>query len=159
MSSAPAAKSAEPLDIGAGAALGRPRRWLRLEAAALLVAALVAFSQAGQPWWLVPSLLLVPDVFMIGYLRDSRLGATLYNLAHTTVLPAAAVGLGWWQHQHLVTAIGLIWVAHIGMDRLLGYGLKYDDDFQHTHLGILGGHQRAKDPRTTTPVPPMKGTR
>jgi hypothetical protein len=53
------------------------------------------------------------------------------------------IGLGWWQNRHLVLALGLIWLAHIGADRLLGYGLKYDDHFQHTHLGQLGSpHER-----------------
>lgn len=82
--------------------------------------------------------ILLPDLLMAGYLRGTRLGAQLYNLAHSTLLPAAAVGLGWWQSKPLVLALGLIWLAHIGIDRLLGYGLKYNDHFQHTHLGHLG---------------------
>jgi hypothetical protein len=62
----------------------------------------------------------------------------LYNLAHSTALPAAVAGLGWWQGRPLVLALGLVWLAHIGADRVLGYGLKYGDNFQHTHLGQLG---------------------
>ena len=53
------------------------------------------------------------------------------------------IGLGWWQHRPLVLALGLVWLAHIGLDRLLGYGLKYDDSFQHTHLGIQGRRKEA----------------
>jgi hypothetical protein len=49
------------------------------------------------------------------------------------------VGVGWWQARPLVLALGLVWLAHIGVDRLLGYGLKYNDNFQHTHLGWIGG--------------------
>jgi hypothetical protein len=75
---------------------------------------------------------------MIGYLGGTRLGARLYNLGHSTPLPAATVAIGWWQDKSLVVALGLIWLAHIGLDRLMGYGLKYDDHFQHTHLGRLG---------------------
>jgi Domain of unknown function (DUF4260) len=52
--------------------------------------------------------------------------------------PAVLIGLGWWQHRPLVLALGLIWLAHLGLDHLLGYGLKYDDSFQHTHLGMIG---------------------
>ena len=75
---------------------------------------------------------------MAGYLRSSRLGAQLYNIAHSTVLPAVLTGFGWWQGKPLVLALALAWLAHVGLDRLLGYGLKYDDSFQHTHLGHLG---------------------
>ena len=132
--SAPAGVAGRP----DGTVTGVPRRWLRLEGAVLLAGSLTAYSATGQPWWFVPLALLVPDVFMAGYLRGSRLGAQLYNLAHSTALPAAMIGLGWWQGQHLVLALGLIWLAHVGVDRLLGYGLKYDDHFQHTHLGHLG---------------------
>jgi hypothetical protein len=121
-----------------GTVTGVPRRWLRLEGAVLVAGALIAYSPTGQPWWLVPLALLVPDVLMVGYLRGSRLGAQLYNLAHSTVLPAAMIAFGWWQTRPLVLALGLIWLAHVGFDRLLGYGLKYDDHFQHTHLGHLG---------------------
>ena len=85
----------------------------------------------------MPLTILVPDLFAAGYLGRTRLGAHLYNLAHSTLL-AALMGLGWWQGRPLVLALGLVWLAHIGADRLLGYGLKYDDNFQHTHLGQLG---------------------
>ena len=122
-----------------GTVTGPPRRWLRLEAGALLAGALLAYSTTGQPWWLVPLAILLPDLLAAGYLGGTRLGAHLYNLAHTTLLPAAVSGLGWWQGKPLILALGLIWLAHIGADRLLGYGLKYDDDFQHTHLGQPGG--------------------
>jgi hypothetical protein len=121
-----------------GTVTGVPRRWLRLEGAVLVAGSLIAYSATGQHWWLVPLTLLLPDAAMVGYLRGSRLGAQLYNLAHSTVLPAAMIGLGWWQARPLLLALGLIWLAHIGFDRLLGYGLKYDDHFQHTHLGHLG---------------------
>jgi hypothetical protein len=142
LASAAAAVTARP----DGTVRGVPRRWLRLEGAVLLAGSLIAYAATGEPWWLVPLALLVPDLFMAGYLRGTRPGAQLYNIAHSTALPAGMVGLGWWQSQPLVLALGLIWLAHIGMDRLLGYGLKYDDHFQHTHLGIQaprdGSHAR-----------------
>jgi|ERR1700676_3900776 hypothetical protein len=126
----------------AGIVAGAPRTWLRVEAAVLLAGSLVAFSSTGEPWWLVPLAILIPDVVMVGYLAGARTGARLYNLGHTTLLPAVLVGLGWWRSAPILAGIGLIWLAHIGMDRLLGYGLKYDDQFQHTHLGWIGRRPR-----------------
>jgi hypothetical protein len=121
-----------------GTVAGTPRRWLRVEGATLLAGALIAYSTTDRAWWLVPLTLLLPDLSMIGYLRGTRVGAYLYNGAHSTPIPAAIVALGWWRDESLVVALGLVWLAHIGLDRLLGYGLKYGDSFQHTHLGRLG---------------------
>ena len=104
----------------------------------LVAASLIAYSTTDQAWWLVPLTLLLPDLTMIGYLRGPRLGSRLYNVGHSTPLPAALVAIGWWQERSLVVALGLVWVAHIGLDRLLGYGLKYGDSFEHTHLGRIG---------------------
>src|SRR6266436_3443851 len=88
---------------------------------------LMAYSATGQSWWLVLLTLLVPDLLMLGYLGGARLGALSYNFAHSTPLPAVMVALGWWQGQPVVLALGLVWLTHIGADRLMGYGLKYDD--------------------------------
>jgi hypothetical protein len=121
-----------------GCVVAGPQRWLRLEAAVLLAGCLVAFSTTHRPWWLVAVAILLPDLVMVGYLGGTRLGAVFYNAAHSAPVPAVLIGLGWWQHEPLVLAIGLIWLAHIGMDRLMGYGLKYGDHFGHTHLGRIG---------------------
>ena len=119
---------------GAGVVVGAPRRWLGLEGLVLLAGALIAYSTLGQPWWLVPAGILVPDIAMSGYAAGTRLGAHLYNLAHATLLPAVMLGIGYWQADRLLMALALIWLAHIGLDRLLGMGLKYNDRFTHTHL-------------------------
>ena len=126
-----------------GTVSGAPRAWLRAEAAVLVTGALAAYSTTGQPWWLVPALILLPDLSWAGSLGGTRIGAIFYNVAHATPLPAVLIGLGWWQHRPLEMALGLVWLAHIGFDRLLGYGLKYDDSFQHTHLGITGRKKEA----------------
>ena len=118
----------------AGTVVGAPRRLLQLEGTILVAGALIAYTTTHEPWWLIPLTLLFPDLFAIGYLAGTRIGANLYNLVHITPLPAAVIALAWWQHWPLAGALGLIWLAHIGMDRLLGYGLKYGDHFQHTHL-------------------------
>jgi hypothetical protein len=133
-------------DPGEGTVTGAPRTWLRGEAAVLLAGALIAYSSTRQPWWLVPLVVLLPDLTMAGYLAGTRAGAVSYNLAHATPLPAVLVVLGWWQHRPLILALGLVWLAHIGLDRLLGYGLKYGDSFQHTHLGWLGQGGQARSP-------------
>jgi len=72
-----------------------PRIWLRVEALVLLVGTLLVFSTTGQPWWLVPALVLLPDLAWAGYLGGTRLGAFLYNAAHSTPLPAVTIGIGW----------------------------------------------------------------
>jgi hypothetical protein len=120
---------------GVGVVVGAPRRWLGLEGLVLLAGALIAYSTLGQPWWLVPAGILVPDIAMSGYVAGTRLGAHLYNIAHATSLPAVMLGIGYWQADRLLMALALIWLAHIGLDRLLGMGLKYNDRFTHTHLG------------------------
>lgn len=117
--------------------VGRPRVFLRIEGVVLFIASLFLFSATHQHWWWVPILILLPDVFMAGYARATQLGALIYNIGHTYPLPALMALYGWHSHRPLVLAIGLIWLAHIGMDRFAGYGLKYDDDFKHTHLGDL----------------------
>ena len=126
------------LDPTAGTVTGRPRLLLRAEGAVLLAASLLAFGTTSQPWWLVPLVLFLPDLLMVGYARSTRLGALTYNLAHSYPAPALVGALGLWQGSGLVTALAVIWFAHIGMDRALGYGLKHDDGFAHTHLGVLG---------------------
>jgi hypothetical protein len=120
---------------GAGVVVGAPGRWLGLEGLVLLAGALIACSTLGQPWWLVPAGILVPGIAMSGYAAGTRLGAHLYNLAHATPVPAVMPGIGPWQAGRLLMALALIWLAHIGLDWLLGMGLKYNDRFTHTHLG------------------------
>jgi len=118
-----------------GVVAGAPRRWLGLEDFVLLAGALIAFGIIGQPWWLVPAAILVPDIAAGGYAAGTRPGAHLYNLAHATPLPAVMLGTGYWQADRLLMALALTWLAHIGLDRLLGMGLKYNDRFTHTHFG------------------------
>ncbi|MBA2518247.1 MAG: DUF4260 domain-containing protein [Chloroflexia bacterium] len=109
-------------------------RWLRAESAAVFVAALLLYWQTGGPWWLLLLLILAPDLSALGYLAGPGIGSRTYNLAHTYVGPillyAVAIAAGW----PLATQLALIWLAHIGIDRALAYGLKYPSGFKHTHL-------------------------
>jgi Domain of unknown function (DUF4260) len=126
----------------AGIARGVPRALLRTEGAALLAICVILYAKFGSAWWLFLALLLAPDIGMAGYVRTTRVGAATYNGFHTYVPPAILVAAAVLTGSTLAYSIGLVWFAHIGMDRALGYGLKYGDSFQHTHLGFIG-----KDPR------------
>lgn len=131
-----------------GHVIGRPRTWLRLDAGVVLVASLATFHLTHQHWWLYPALLFVPDVFMLGYLRNTRVGAFFYNTGHSYFVPAAVLTYGWLGHHAFASAIAIIWLGHVGWDRFFGYGLKYDSGFAHTHLGDLKGPgARQRDPR------------
>ena len=111
---------------------------LRVEHAAMALAALVAFQLSDGNWWLFAALILVPDISMAGYLVNPRFGAWCYNAAHTWIAPVAlwlvSVALEW----PLLAQIGIILAAHIAIDRALGYGLKHESGFQDTHLGRIG---------------------
>ena len=97
------------------------------------------FTGLDQPWWLVPLLLFAPDLFMAGYARSHRAGALLYNLAHSYPAPAALGAVALVADNPFWQGAALVWFAHIGMDRALGYGLKYETGFKDTHLGRIGG--------------------
>ncbi len=115
-----------------------PRSILRIEGLAALFAATAVYYATEAPWWLFVLLALAPDLSMVGYLAGPRAGSRLYNAAHTYVAPLAlgALGVGvgvpvlWWA--------ALVWTAHIGLDRAVGYGLKYPAGFKHTHLSGSG---------------------
>ncbi len=116
------------------AATGAVTATLRLEGAVTLVITVILYRAIGGSWSLFAALFLLPDLSMVGYLANPRLGARLYNLGHTTLGPAILAMLGWSLDRPGVYAPALIWVAHIGFDRLLGYGLKYPGGFTQTHL-------------------------
>ena len=111
---------------------------MRAEGAATFAAGLAGFLFLGLPWWAFALLLIVPDVSMVGYLRGPRVGAILYNVVHDLATGVAVAGLGLAIGSVPLAAAGAILVAHSGMDRMAGYGLKFPDAFQHTHLGRIG---------------------
>ncbi len=112
----------------------RPATLLRTEESALLILTLYAYQHLHYSWLLFALLILTPDLFMLGYLVNTRVGAASYNLVHTITLPLALLLLSYIVQQHLATELALIWTAHIALDRLLGYGLKYPTHFKDTHL-------------------------
>jgi hypothetical protein len=112
-----------------------PRQLLHIEGAALLAAATVLYAQSDGSWWLYALLFFAPDLAMVGYMAGGRIGAIVYNLAHTVSVPLVLGMIGIVVDSDLAIQVALIWTAHIGFDRLLGYGLKYPDGFKETHLG------------------------
>ncbi|MBX3276122.1 MAG: DUF4260 domain-containing protein [Sandaracinaceae bacterium] len=139
----PLAPSIEPT----GAVRGAPRVLLRLEGAAVLVAASLAYAALGGSWGWFAALFLVPDLSMLGYLAGPRVGAALYDAGHSTLGPAILGALAYATGASALGLVALVWVAHVGFDRALGYGLKYATSFADTHLGRLGvGRARAASP-------------
>jgi hypothetical protein len=111
---------------------------LRFEGLAMAVLSAVFYARMGASWWLFAALWLTPDLSMLGYLAGPCWGARIYNALHTYVTPAALGVCGLLFNAHADVAVALIWVNHIGVDRLLGFGLKYADGFGYTHLGRGG---------------------
>lgn len=116
----------------------------RIEGAALLIAAAFAFDASGWSLWWFALLLLAADVSMLGYLAGPRAGAAVYNAGHMLLGPAALLAWSWAGGPATALAVGAVWLAHIGMDRAFGYGLKHGDGFHHTHLGLIGPGRKAE---------------
>ena len=96
------------------------------------------FSVTDFAWWWFPALILVPDIGMLGYLGNSKLGALTYNLSHHKAIAIAVILVGWYFHHEWATLIGIVLFGHSSLDRVFGYGLKYFDSFTNTHLGKIG---------------------
>ena len=121
-----------------GAATGGVRILLRLEGLALFAAMTGLYATWGGSWTVYLLLFLVPDLSFLAYLSDAKFGALVYNAAHSYMAPVALMTLGFGLASPLTLSIALIWLAHIGFDRALGYGLKYFAGFGFTHLGRIG---------------------
>lgn len=117
---------------------GTPRVLLRGEGLALLIAAVVGYQSIGASWMLFAALLLLPDLGLLGYLAGPKVGAFTYNAVHTYFGPAILAALAYLDVAPGAWPICLIWMAHIGMDRVLGLGLKFSSDFKNTYLGTIG---------------------
>lgn len=111
---------------------------LRLEEFSIFCFAIFLFTLINFSWWWFPLLLLLPDIGMLGYLLNPKIGSATYNVFHHKGVAVAAYLAGYFGTMHFLELAGIILLAHIGLDRMLGYGLKYPDAFQHTHLGTIG---------------------
>ena len=127
-----------------GAVTGAVRFTMQTEGLAIGAAAILIYFRAGFSWQEFALLFLLPDLSMLGYLAGPRVGALAYNAAHSYVGPALLATVGLATSDTLVMPIALIWVAHIGFDRMLGFGLKYGAGFGYTHLGRVGRAARER---------------
>jgi hypothetical protein len=122
----------------AGTVTGGVRTLLRLEGLALFAGMTLLYAFWGGPWWLYALLFLAPDLSFLAYLLGPKVGAWVYNAAHSEIIPLAMLTAGFGFAPPLLLSVALIWLAHIGADRALGYGLKYRAGFGFTHLGRIG---------------------
>ncbi len=132
------ASAAAPASAAGGSASGGVRTVLRLEGAAAFATAIALYGHAGFSWLAFAVLFLAPDLSMLAYLAGPRVGALAYNLVHTYALALLLALAGFAFGSPVASALALIGVAHIGFDRMLGYGLKYASGFGDTHLGRIG---------------------
>ncbi|NGP76645.1 DUF4260 domain-containing protein [Balneolaceae bacterium YR4-1] len=111
---------------------------IKLEEAGMFVLGLFLFATLDYSWWVFPVLLLAPDISMAGYLFGNRTGAFVYNIVHHKGIAILIYCIGFLSVIPVLMLAGIILFSHSSMDRILGYGLKYEDSFQHTHLGQIG---------------------
>jgi hypothetical protein len=114
------------------------KKLLQLEELAQFGLGIFLFSRLDFAWWWFPALILLPDVSMIGYLVNPKIGAWIYNLIHHKLMGVLVFVLGYYIDNQIVILIGTILFAHSAMDRIAGYGLKFEDSFFNTHLGKIG---------------------
>jgi hypothetical protein len=126
------------VDTAAPAVTGTPRVLLRVEGACIFAISIALYARLSETWWLFAILFLAPDLSFLGYLAGARVGAMAYNLLHTLAGPILLALAGLFVPYEPAMAVALIWLAHCGFDRALGYGLKYEAGFGFTHLGHIG---------------------
>jgi len=114
------------------------KKLIQLEEALLFSLGIYLFSLLNYSWWWFPALLLVPDLSMIGYGLGNKAGAWCYNIAHHRALAIGVYLLGIYIENEVIQLAGIILFAHSSMDRMFGYGLKYEKGFKFTHLGEIG---------------------
>jgi len=110
---------------------------LKVEELAMFLLSIYLFSMLDYAWWVFLLLILTPDIGMLGYLINPRLGAITYNIFHHKGLAIVILVFGWIAISEEMVLAGIILFGHASMDRIFGYGLKFSDNFKHTHLGNL----------------------
>lgn len=113
------------------------KTFIKFEGLAVFLASLYLYNRLDASWLLFVLLWLLPDISMVGYLRDTKIGSVMYNIVHTYILALAIVLFGLWQGNNFIVSLGVILTSHIGLDRFFGYGLKYPSGFKDTHIKKL----------------------
>ena len=111
---------------------------LKLEEMGMLIASILALMWLKVEWWYYPILFLGPDIGIAGYVFGNKVGAACYNILHHKGIAAALMAAGLFYDQQMLLVTGLIMFGHSSMDRMAGYGLKYEQGFKFTHLGVIG---------------------
>lgn len=111
---------------------------IKFEELAQFILGIAMFSTLDYTWWVFPALLLTPDIGMLGYLVNTRVGALIYNIFHHKGIAIAFLLIGYFYSMPVILLTGVILFSHSAMDRIFGYGLKYSDSFKNTHLGTIG---------------------
>ena len=111
---------------------------LKLEELAMFMISAFALYWLKAEWWYYLLLLFGPDISMLGYLAGNKTGAALYNLFHHKAIAIALFALGWLLPVEIFQLAGLVLFGHASMDRVFGYGLKLNEGFKYTHLGMIG---------------------
>jgi hypothetical protein len=137
------------INENSGAATGGVRDLLRWEGVALFIGMTLFYWISGAPWIYYALFFFVPDLSFLAYLAGPRIGAGVYNLMHATIAPLLLVLGGLLTAEPIGGSIALVWFAHIGLDRALGYGLKYEAGFGFTHLGRIGRQASAPAAKVT----------
>jgi hypothetical protein len=114
--------------------------WLRLEGLMVLLLTTYLYANVGGTWLLFGAFFFAPDISFASYLAGPRAGAIIYNVAHSYVGPIALAAASFISGR-VGLSVALVWGAHLGFDRALGYGLKYPTAFRDTHLGPIGQRQ------------------
>lgn len=119
---------------------------IKLEELAMFGLSIYLFNQTDFSWWWYPLLILTPDLGMIGYAVNTRIGAISYNLFHHKGMALIVLVAGWYFNHDWLELVGIILFGHASMDRIFGYGLKYNDHFKHTHLGWIDASSKPNPP-------------
>ena len=111
---------------------------LKIEELAQFIAGILIFNTLDYSWWVFLALLLTPDIGMLGYVINAKLGAFIYNVFHHKAIGIGLIAMGYFYWGEPVMLVGVILFSHAAFDRIFGYGLKYNDHFKQTHLGAIG---------------------
>mgnify|MGYP000492365352 CR=1 FL=1 len=111
---------------------------LKIEELLMFVLGIYLFSNLDFSWWWFLALIFAPDIGMLGYLVNSKVGAIIYNIFHHKGIAIIIFLIGVYLNNQILQLAGIILFTHASLDRILGYGLKYFDAFKHTHLGNIG---------------------
>ena len=130
--------TASPSEAAAGVATGGVNTLLRVEGLTLFAGMTLLYGVWGGSWWIYAVVFLVPDLSFLAYLAGPKAGAAVYNTMHTYMPPLILSVIGFAISMPLTLSVAMIWMAHIGIDRALGFGLKYDAGFGFTKVGRLG---------------------